>query len=71
MTKIAVVGATGAVGREMINVLLERGLPTNDLLLLASERSAGTEVEVGDQTVKVEPLTADSFKGVKIALGES
>ena len=68
MTKIAVVGATGAVGREMINVLLERGLPTNNLLLLASERSAGTEVEVGDQTVKVELLTADSFKGVKIAL---
>ena len=68
MTKIAVVGATGAVGREMIAVLLERELPTEDLVLLASERSAGSEVEVGDQTLKVEKLTADSFKDVKIAL---
>ena len=66
--RFAVVGATGAVGREMIAVLTERGLANDELRLLASSRSAGTEVEVNGSSVTVEELTADSFEGIDIAL---
>ncbi len=66
---IAVVGATGAVGREMINTLVQRGLPVDSLVLLASERSAGVRLDItGDITVTVQALTEDSFAGVDIAL---
>ncbi len=65
---IAVVGATGAVGREMIAVLCERGFGNENIRLLASKRSAGEEVEVNGNTIVVEELTADSFGGVDIAL---
>ncbi len=66
--KIAVVGATGAVGREMIDTLIQRGLPTDDLTLLASSRSAGQEMEVAGKNVIVKELKKDSFKGIDIAL---
>jgi len=66
--QIAVVGATGAVGREMIAVLCERGFGNENIRLLASSRSAGEEVEVNGSTVVVEELTAASFEGVDIAL---
>jgi aspartate-semialdehyde dehydrogenase len=65
---VAVVGATGAVGREMVEVLAERGFPVNDLRLLASHRSAGEEIDFGSQSLKVEELKSDSFQGINLAL---
>src|SRR5688500_12214324 len=64
---VAIVGATGAVGQEFLNVLAERNFPIKSLKLLASARSAGKSVEFGGKTYKVEELTKDSFKGVEIA----
>jgi aspartate-semialdehyde dehydrogenase len=66
--KVAVAGATGAVGREMLKVLEERDFPVDELVALASERSAGTEIEFQDGPVKVQKLGPDSFNGVDIAL---
>jgi len=65
---VAVVGATGLVGRTMITVLEERNFPVERLLPLASERSAGTEVLFRGNPVKVETLTGDSFAGIDVAL---
>src|SRR4051794_10443800 len=65
---VAVVGVTGAVGQEFLNILAERKFPIKTLKLLASERSAGKQIEFGGQTYTVEALTKDSFKGVDIAL---
>jgi len=65
---VAVVGATGAVGRTMTQVLLEHDLPTRELRLLASERSAGKRVEVDGRPYEVGLATPDSFEGVDIAL---
>jgi aspartate-semialdehyde dehydrogenase len=65
---VAVVGATGVVGRTMIQVLLERGFPVGELRLLASERSAGRIVSVDGRSLEVQAATADAFEGVDIAL---
>ena len=65
---VAVVGATGAVGREMVKILEERCFPLDKIRLLASSRSAGSFVELKNEDVKVELLTEDSFKGIDIAL---
>lgn len=65
---IAVVGATGVVGKEMIKVLEERNFPVNTLLPLASSRTAGTKVEFCGQEVTVQELNEASFKNVQIAL---
>src|SRR5580692_9956908 len=65
---VAVVGATGAVGREMIQVLEQRRFPVSRLVALASKRSAGRTIELGGKPVTVEELTARSFQGVQIAL---
>ena len=65
---IAVVGATGLVGRTMIRVLLERGFPDSHVRALASARSAGSEVQVDGRSFAVSEATADSFAGVDIAL---
>jgi aspartate-semialdehyde dehydrogenase len=65
---VAVVGATGAVGRTMVSVLVERGFPVGDLRLLASARSAGRMVEVDGRSIQVREATADAFDGVDIAL---
>jgi aspartate-semialdehyde dehydrogenase len=65
---VAVVGATGAVGNEMIKVLEQRKFPVGKLTLLASERSAGKEIEFNGKPVPVETLTEDSFKGIEIGL---
>ncbi len=65
---VAVVGATGAVGTEMIQVLEERGFPVGQLIPLASARSEGNEVTFRDQTLPVKVLQSDSFKGVDLAL---
>jgi aspartate-semialdehyde dehydrogenase len=66
--KIAVVGATGNVGREMLEVLDERGFPADEVVALASRRSQGTEVSFGDRALKVQALENYDFKGTEIAL---
>jgi len=65
---VAVVGATGAVGTEMIEILQERKFPVGMLRPLASARSAGDRVSFQDQDLVVRELTKDSFEGVDIAL---
>lgn len=65
---LAILGATGAVGQEFINLLNERDFPFKNLKLLASARSAGKELTVRGKTYKVEEAKADSFNGVDVAL---
>jgi aspartate-semialdehyde dehydrogenase len=65
---VAVVGVTGAVGQEFLNVLAERKFPLKSLRLLASAKSAGKQIEFMGKTYTVEELTKDSFKGIDIAL---
>ncbi len=65
---VAVVGATGVVGRTMIQILLEREFPVGELRLLASERSAGRMISVDGQTLEVRAATDEAFEGVDIAL---
>lgn len=65
---VAVVGATGVVGEEMITVLAERAFPVQRLVPLASERSVGKTVSFRGDDLPVEPLTAASFRDVDIAL---
>ena len=67
--KIAVLGATGAVGREMINVLEEYQIPVDELKLLASARSAGQTIPFAGKTVAVEEAKEDSFEGMDFVLG--
>ncbi len=66
--RVAVVGATGNVGREMLNILAERRFPADEVVALASRRSLGTEVSFGDKTLKTKDLDAFDFKGWDIAL---
>jgi len=65
---VAVVGATGVVGRTMIQVLTERRFPHTELRLLASGRSAGRTVEVKGQTIEIHEALPEAFDGVDIAL---
>jgi aspartate-semialdehyde dehydrogenase len=65
---VAVVGATGAVGNEMIRILQERDFPVGQMKLLASERSLGKSLEYRGKSVQVEVLNEDSFGGVQIGL---
>jgi aspartate-semialdehyde dehydrogenase len=65
---VAIAGATGAVGLEMIKVLQQRKFPVGSIKLLASERSEGEELSFADRPVKVERLTQNSFRGVEVAL---
>jgi aspartate-semialdehyde dehydrogenase len=65
---VAVVGATGAVGNEMIKILEERKFPVGKLKLLASERSIGKSLEYKGESLPVEVLNEDSFTGVQIGL---
>ncbi|MBM7623456.1 aspartate-semialdehyde dehydrogenase [Sporohalobacter salinus] len=65
---VAVVGATGAVGREMLNILEEREFPFDHLKLLATERSAGTVMTVKGEDYEVEVTTPESFEDIDIAL---
>ena len=67
--KVAVIGATGNVGREMLQTLADREFPVDDVIALASERSIGREVSFGeDKTLKVRDLATFDFKGIDIAL---
>src|SRR5262245_14342289 len=65
---VAVVGATGAVGRTMIQVLTEKRFPYTELRLLASERSAGRTVTVNGTDHTVEVATPEAFEGIDIAI---
>ncbi len=67
--RIAVVGATGAVGREILTTLFERNFPADEVIAVASERSAGAQVSYGeDKVLKVRDLVGFDFKGIDIAL---
>src|SRR3954470_10009185 len=66
--KVAVVGATGNVGREMLGILSERAFPADEVVALASRRSQGTEVSFGDATLKVKTLDTYDFSDVDICL---
>jgi aspartate-semialdehyde dehydrogenase len=70
--KVAVVGATGAVGREMLQILAERKFPTSEVIALASGRSAGGQVSFGEDTVlTIHDLATFDFKGVDICLSSA
>lgn len=66
--RVAVVGATGNVGREMLNILHERQFPATEVIALASKRSVGREVSFGDKTLKVKALEDFNFTGIDFAL---
>src|SRR3712207_979850 len=66
--KVAVVGATGNVGREMLDVLAERAFPTDEVVSLASRRSQGSEVSFGDRTLKTKTLDTYDFSDVDLCL---
>ena len=66
--KVAVAGATGNVGREMLSILSERGFPADEVVALASRRSQGTEVSFGDAVLKVKTLDNYDFSDTDICL---
>ncbi|WP_171179029.1 aspartate-semialdehyde dehydrogenase [Ruegeria sp. HKCCD8929] len=66
--RVVVVGATGNVGREMLNILAERQFPVDELAALASRRSLGTEVSFGDKTLTTQDLDTFDFTGWDMAL---
>lgn len=65
---VAVVGATGAVGREMLKTLESRNFPATEVVPFASARSAGTKVPYGDSELVVRELKEDVFEGIDIAI---
>src|SRR6185295_4934086 len=68
---IAVVGATGAVGRIILRLLEERGFPYQRIKFLASGRSAGKKIRFKGEEYTIEEMTPDSFHGVDIAIGST
>src|ERR1700687_3425630 len=66
--KIAVVGATGNVGREILNILSERQFPASEVVALASRRSVGRDAIYGDKTLKCKDLATFDFRGTDIVL---
>ncbi len=66
--KVVVAGATGNVGREMLNILAERQFPVDEIAALASRRSIGTEVSFGDKTLKTKDIDQFDFTGWDMAL---
>ena len=66
---VAILGATGAVGREMLNILEERQFPVENLIPLASGRSAGQAIAFRGETLRVEEAQPDAFRGVDLVLG--
>ncbi len=70
--KVAVVGATGAVGKEMLAILADRQFPVSEVVALASQKSAGVEVSFGEETIlKVQDLSTYDFKGTDICLSSA
>ena len=68
---VAVMGATGAVGQVMLEILAERDFPVNELRLLASSRSAGREIDYRGESLTVQELTAESFAGIDLVLSSA
>ena len=68
---VAIMGATGAVGQVMMEILAEREFPLGELRLLASARSAGRELVYRGNTIAVQELKEDSFKGIDIVLASA
>jgi aspartate-semialdehyde dehydrogenase len=66
--KVAVIGATGNVGREMLNILAEREFPADEVFALASRKSMGVEVSYGDERLKCRNLETFDFRGIDFAL---
>ena len=66
--RVAVAGATGAVGREMLSILAERAFPADEVIPLASERSAGSTVDFAGKKLTVKDLAKFDFKGIDIGL---
>src|SRR2546430_17680912 len=66
--RVAVVGATGNVGREMLGILAERSFPADEVVALASRRSQGSEVSFGDTTLKAKALEHYDFSDIDICL---
>ena len=66
--RVAVVGATGNVGREMLKILAERQFPVDEIVALASRRSLGSEISFGDKTLKTKDLDTFDFTGWDMAL---
>ena len=66
--RIAIVGATGNVGREVLDILAERGFPADEVVALASARSQGTDISFGDKTLKVRNLANHDFSKTDIAI---
>jgi len=66
--RVAVVGATGNVGREVLNILAERKFPADEVIALASSRSIGREISYGDKILKAKNLDDFDFKGVDFAI---
>lgn len=71
MKRVAVVGASGAVGQRMVRLLEERGFPVGSIKFLASTRSAGRTVAFAGRSYPIEPLTAEAFEGVEIVLSST
>ena len=68
---VAILGATGAVGKELLALLAERQFPLDNLKLLASARSAGSQIEFGGKKLTVEEVTDDSFTNIDILLASA
>lgn len=66
--RVAIVGATGNVGHEMLNIMAEREFPADEVIALASRRSQGTEVSYGDRTLKCQDIEQFDWEGVDMAL---
>lgn len=69
--KIGVLGATGAVGRQMLDCLIEQEIPVDDLVLLASKKSAGQIIKFKDKDYEVKEVNHDSFESLDVVLGAS
>lgn len=69
--KIGILGASGAVGRQMLDCLIEQEIPVDDLVLLASKKSAGQIIKFKDKDYEVKEVNHDSFKGLDVVLGAS
>src|SRR5947208_9926970 len=66
--RVAVVGATGAVGSTMLGVMRERSFPADEVVAFASERSVGRRIDYGERDLVVQGLTEDAIQGFDIAL---
>ena len=69
--RVAIMGATGAVGQELIALLRDRNFPISELRLLASARSAGKGIRFGDSNIVVQELTHDSFEGIDLVFASA